>query len=117
MNIAIIDQWDAGLETRRQRVAIQLSVRDAAADAQRVFDQNFVPRRVMLEHNLEARPLFRDARSQEQARSLYAKSKDPLEAGSVHPAGRAGIPRPTAAPDVRSDGIYVGGDHVGFHLI
>src|SRR5436190_6608644 len=48
---------------------------------------------------------------------LHAKSENPLEAGPVHPAGRAGVPRPAAAPDVRRYRIDVCGDDVGLHLV
>ena len=87
VDVPVIDQRDARSQVRRQRAAVQLRVRYAAAEAHGVVDQDFVARRTIFEHNLEARPLFRDARSQEQARCLYAKSQDPFEAGPVHPAG------------------------------
>ena len=35
----------------------------------------------------------------------------------IHPAGGTGIPGPTAASDVRRDGIDIGGDDVRFDFI
>src|ERR1700728_2048656 len=117
MGFAVIHQSYADLRIGRQRRAIQLRVRYTAADAQRVVDQNLVTRGAILEHDLKARPFFWDAGTQKQGLSLYAKSKDRLEAGAIHPAARARIPRPTPAPDVRSDGIHVCGDDVRFNLV
>src|SRR6267154_1707920 len=67
VDASVIDQWDTRLQIRWQGVAIQLRVRYAAADGQGVVDQDFVARRAILVHDLEPRPFFRDARSQEQA--------------------------------------------------
>src|ERR1700683_2818104 len=90
---------------------------NSAADAVRVVDTDFVERRAILEHHLEVRPFFGDARSQEQARSVYPKSKDALKACAIHPAGSAGIPGPAATADVRSDGVHVRRNNVGFDLV
>src|SRR6202049_1084207 len=100
-----------------QRLAIALGAGDPLADTARIVDQDFVARGAIPEHDLQVRPALRDAWRQEQGRPLHAKSEDPFEAGPVHPAGRAGVPRPTAAPDVRRYRIDIRGDHVGLHLV
>ena len=45
------------------------------------------------------------------------KPKDALKAGALHPAGRTGVPGPSAAPDMPGGDIDIGGDHIGLDLI
>ena len=62
----------------------------------------------MAEDDLEAGPRPRDAGIERRASRPQAEAEDPLEARAVHPAGRAGVPGPAAAPDVRRLGVDVG---------
>ena len=52
-----------------------------------------------------------------QQAAFDANPKDALDAGALHPARRAGVPCPAAAPDVAGGGVDIGRDHIGFHLI
>jgi len=68
------------------------------------------------EGDLETGPRLWNAGVKIQGTALDAKSKDALDAGALHPAGRAGIPSPATAPDVAGSGVDVGGDDIGLHL-
>ena len=45
------------------------------------------------------------------------QSQDALDAGALHPSGRAGVPGPAAASDMRRRRIDIGGDDVGLDLV
>src|SRR5215216_5511141 len=47
--------------------------------------------------------------------TLY--SQDHFDAQSIHPACRAGIPRPAAAPNIRHAAIHICSDHIGLHPV
>ena len=93
----------------RQRFAVELQARDAAADPVRILDRDLVARRAVAEDDLEAPPGPRHAGIEDQRRAAQAEAEDPLEARPIHPSGRAGVPGPAAAPDVRRLGVDVGG--------
>ena len=48
---------------------------------------------------------------------LAAEPEDALDAGTVHPAGRAGVPGPAAAADMLRRGVDVGRHDVGLDLV
>src|SRR5712691_6023735 len=64
------------------------------------------------ESHIQSSPLRED-----QELSLQAKTEDRFDADPVQAPGRAGVPGPSAAPDVRSDRIDIGGDGVGLDLV
>src|SRR5713101_5655634 len=86
---------------RRQRLAVEFHPGHSAAYATWIFDRDVVARGVVLETHLESLPRLRDARLDDQRFVAQTKSQYPLEARPIHPAGRAGIPGPSAAPDMR----------------
>ena len=49
--------------------------------------------------------------------ALLADAEDGLGRGAIEPTGRAGVPRPAAAPGDRAGRIDVGGDHIGFDAV
>ena len=92
--------------------------RDAAGDAARVLDRDLVARGVVAEGDLEAAATRAGCTGRDGATApRRRKPEDPLEPGAVHPARRAGVPGPAAAPDVRRLGVDVGGDDVGLDLV
>ena len=88
-----------------------------ARRAPRVLDRDLVPGRAVAEHDREAGPGPRDARIDLEPRAPQPEPEDRLEARPVHPRGRAGVPGPAAAADVRRLGIDVGRDDVGLDLV
>src|SRR6266540_784566 len=101
----------------RQRLAVQLGFSDSTIDAVGVLDRDLVARGVILVDDLESGPLPGYAGRKEQELSLQAKTEDRFDADPVQAPGRAGVPGPSAAPDVRSDRIDIGGDGVGLDLV
>src|SRR5215471_13127147 len=98
-------------------LAVELDTRDAFARAARVFDRELVPRRVIAKGHGVTRPGVRDARIQVQRGATQAETEDGLDAGTVHPSRRAGVPGPAAAPDVRSLGVDVRGGDVRLDFV
>src|SRR4030095_1388457 len=101
--------WDYG--------SVDLDRGNPAGGAAWIFHHNLVSGGVIPEFDLEVSPCARDAGIDEQPRAFQAKSENPLNSALVHPAGRAGIPGPSTATDVRRFGINIGCDHVRFYLI
>ena len=52
-----------------------------------------------------------------QQRAPQTEPQNPLDAGPIHPPCGPGVPRPSAAADVRRFGINIGGDDVGLDLV
>src|ERR1700733_3160710 len=90
---------------------------DPAIDATRVLDRYFVERRAIPEHDLEARPVFGDARCEDQKRTLAAQAENRFDSGLIHPPGRACIPCPSAASGMRRIRIDIGGGDVWLDLL
>ena len=80
-----------------QCLAVEFRLGDPTTDAVGVLDHDFVARRGVLKNDFEARPVLGNAGGEEQERSLKTKAKNRFDAGSIHPPGRAGVPRPSAA--------------------
>src|SRR5437660_6537802 len=100
MGRAVFSQRDPRLISG-QHLAVELRMGDPTTDAMGVLDRNFVARRGVLKHDFEARPVLGNAGSEEQECSLKTKAKNRFNAGSIYPPGRAGVPRPSAASDMR----------------
>ncbi len=64
-----------------------------------------------------ARPRRRDARVQREGSAPARESEDPLQPDAIHPAGRAGVPGPAAAPAMRWVVVDVPRDGVGLGLV
>src|SRR5271166_237364 len=116
MSRTVVGQRDLCL-IAGQRHAVELSMDDTAANAAWVLDSYVIVGGVVSEYDSEARPCFWYARIQKQRRSLHPEPEDPLEAGLVHPSSRAGVPGPSATPDMRRAGIDVSGNDIGFYLV
>src|SRR5260370_34868000 len=100
-----------------QRLAVEFRLGDPTADAVGVLDRNFVARRGVSKHDFEARPVLGNAWREEQECSLKTKPKNRFDAGSIHPPGRASVPRPSAASDMRRFRIDIGGLDIMFGLL
>ena len=105
------------LNDRGRGLAVEFHRCDAAVDAVWILDRDFIAGSVILEHDLKARPEFGNARGENERCRLHLEPQDRLKARPVHPARRACVPRPSAAPDVRRHRVDVGGDHIGFHFV
>src|SRR5271166_486492 len=100
MGRAVLCQRDSYLISG-QRLAVELRTGDPTTDPMGVLDHDFVARRGVLKHDFEARPMLGNARREEQECSLKPKAKNRFDAGSIHPPGRSGVPRPSAASEMR----------------
>src|SRR5665213_2223262 len=71
----------------------------------------------MAKHDLEAGPVPGDAGREKQERALTAQAENRFNPGLIHPPGRARVPRPSTASDMRRFRIDVGGDDVRLDLV
>src|SRR4051812_25061769 len=99
MAAAVILQRDR--LARRPGGPIDLDRRDAPARAGRVLDLDVVRRRPVSDGKAVSGPAPRDAGIENERATPEVQPQDRLDAGLVHPAGRAGVPGPSAATDVR----------------
>src|SRR5262245_24277348 len=83
----------------------------------RVLDADLVARRVVAKRDGKTRPAPRDARVDEERGPAEPEAQQPLDAGPIHPPGRARVPGPAPAPRMRRFGVDVAGDHVGLDPI
>ena len=63
------------------------------------------------------RPVGRDAWGDVQLVAFATQAEQRFDDQAIHPAGRAGVPGPAAATDVRRDRIHVRGDDVRLDLV
>src|SRR5690606_2198439 len=100
-----------------KRPAVERRLGYAALDAV-VLYLDHVPRRAVAVADGEAGPLGGDARVEaERVAAVEGEAEDGLDGDAVQPPGRAGVPRPPAAPHVRLGPVHVGGDGVGLRLV
>src|SRR6185312_15704344 len=106
---------------RCQRLAVQFDARHAAANVVRILYLDVVGAGMLLAAmpiaELKAGPALRDARVDAQPVAAQAEAENRLQRGAIKPGGRAGVPGPAAAADVRRHRIDVRADHVRFHLV
>src|SRR6185503_7780097 len=100
MRRAVVGQGDSRFSSG-ERCTVQLYPGDSAADSTRVLDRDLVSRRAVAENVLEFPPSSRNAGFEDERSGTPAKSENPLQARTIHPSGRAGVPGPSTAPDVR----------------
>src|ERR1700730_3069433 len=116
MSHTIVRQRDL-CQVPRQRVAVYLDASDTTADSVWVLDRDVVARGVISEGDFEVSPGLRHARIKKQRRATQTNSENPLEAHTIHPSARTGVPGPSTAPDVRGLCVYVATGHVWLHLV
>src|SRR4030095_15645698 len=110
MSRAIVDERHGLLS--RCLCAVDLHARNTAGDAIRILDVHLVARRVVTKRDGKAGPGARNAGIDEEGRAAKAKAQQPLDARAIHPAGRARVPAPSAAPQVGRLGVDVTRDDV-----
>src|SRR4051812_39361601 len=67
--------------------------------------------------NVELRPARRDARRDLQHVSVTSEAEHMLDRDAIHPRSRAGVPGPTAAPEMFGRRVNVRREHVGLDLV
>jgi len=100
-----------------QHLAVEPNRENATADAKRIVDADFVSGRAVAEDDLEAGSMPGNARVEPQVRALNPKSQWELQRHAIHPAGRTGVPGPSAAPHMRRLGINVRASGIGLDLV
>ena len=114
MLAAVVGQRDLA---SRDRSTVQGEARDAPHDAMGILDDQSVAGRVIAKEDLESRPCPRNARVHVQCLAAQAKPEDGFHSRAIHPAGRSGVPGPTAAARVRPLRVDVAGHHVRLDLV
>src|SRR5450756_1222348 len=102
--LAIINQVDRFLD--RSSVDCQFDV--AALQPVWILDGDLVGRRLEAVFDAELLPPRGNAWLDEQLLATLAEAKYRFEGRPIHPARRAGIPRPPAAPEMSFRGVDVG---------
>src|ERR1700677_1696823 len=87
---------------------VHLSEANTPTDPGRIVDRNLVLHGLTANRHLERRPAFRNAGIKMQVSASDSQSENALYAGALHPTRRAGVPRPTAPPDMGRARIDVG---------
>src|SRR3990167_8224559 len=111
MFAAVVDQRDLrireghAVQRQRGRRIDLLDHLDAVQRAAEAVDQAV------------ARPVCRQYGLQAQAAAAALQTEQRLDDQTVHPAGRAGVPAPAAAPGMGGDAIDIGGHHIGLDLV
>src|SRR5690242_7548704 len=80
-------------------------------------DADIEPARAEVDRCLKAGPYGGKAGLDGDELTLAADTENAFDAGAIHPGGRAGVPGPTAASDMRCDGIDVRSHDVGLHFV
>ncbi len=99
------------------RDAVEHDVLDAAIDTIRIFDTDNVGGFSKAVGETESRPISGDAGVDLQHIANPGDAQDGFEAQAVHPACRAGVPRPASASGMRGEAVDIGGDDIRFHLV
>src|SRR5579862_3183280 len=108
---------ESNVSGTRNRLAVKLHARNSATYAAGIFHADAVLRRVIPEDDRIIRPSARNARIDAERCAAHAESQYPFQPGSVKPARRSGVPRPSSASYVGRLGIDVAGHHVGLDLV
>src|SRR5512134_2104299 len=100
-----------------KRDAIEFNTRHPSRNSVRVFDGDFVARRVVAEEDFKAPPRTWDAWVEIKPRAAHTEPENPLDASPINPSRGPGVPCPAAAADMRRFGINISGDDIGLDLV
>ena len=116
MRGAVIRQRDPRL-VAGQRYAVESVTERCRGRRHLDFRPDLVARGAVAEDDLEAGPCPRNAGIEKQATCPAPETPESIRGRAVHPSGRAGVPGPSAAPDMRRHGIEIGADDIGLDLV
>src|SRR5271168_5389144 len=79
---------------------VHLSEANSPTEPGGIVDHDFISRRLTANRHLERSPAFGNAGVEMQESAADAQPQNALDAGALHPTGRARVPRPAATSDM-----------------
>src|SRR5665647_164841 len=82
-----------------------------------IVDGHLIAGCAVSKYDFKFSPCTGNARVEPQGVALHGETQNRFETGPIHPSGRTRVPCPTAASDVRCNGVDIRANHVRLDLV